>query len=49
MFFLESGSGFGKVGANYVRMNVATNRRTLKAGLDSMAGALKISPSGRPM
>jgi cystathionine beta-lyase len=39
--FLESGSGFGKVGANYVRMNVATNRKTLKAGLDSMAGALK--------
>jgi cystathionine beta-lyase len=39
--FMESGSGFGKVGANYVRMNVATNRKTLKAGLDSVAGALK--------
>jgi bifunctional pyridoxal-dependent enzyme with beta-cystathionase and maltose regulon repressor activities len=24
-----------------VRMNVATNRKTLKAGLDSVAGALK--------
>ena len=39
--FLESGSGFGKVGANFVRMNVATPRVTLKAGLDSMAAALK--------
>ena len=39
--FMESGSGFGKVGANYVRMNVATNRKTLKAGLDSVSAALK--------
>jgi cystathionine beta-lyase len=39
--FMESGSGFGKVGANYVRMNVATPRVTLKAGLDSVAAALK--------
>jgi cystathionine beta-lyase len=39
--FLESGSGFGKVGANFVRMNVATPRVTLKAGLDSMAAAMK--------
>jgi cystathionine beta-lyase len=39
--FLESGSGFGKVGANFVRMNVATPRVTLKAALDSMAAAMK--------
>ena len=39
--FMESGSGFGKVGANFVRMNVATPRVTLKAGLDSVAAALK--------
>jgi cystathionine beta-lyase len=39
--FMESGSGFGKVGANYVRMNVATPRVTLKAGLDSVAATLK--------
>jgi bifunctional pyridoxal-dependent enzyme with beta-cystathionase and maltose regulon repressor activities len=38
--FLESGSGFGKGGENYLRLNVATSRVTLKAALDSMAGAL---------
>ncbi|MGH6827280.1 MAG: hypothetical protein ACREFW_00045, partial [Rhizomicrobium sp.] len=39
--FLESGTGFGKGGENHLRMNIATSRRTLKAALDSMAGALK--------
>ncbi|MFN8060434.1 MAG: aminotransferase class I/II-fold pyridoxal phosphate-dependent enzyme [Vicinamibacterales bacterium] len=39
--FLESGSGFGKGGENYLRLNVATSRITLKAALDSLASALK--------
>ncbi|HWF63113.1 MAG TPA: hypothetical protein VN685_00710, partial [Rhizomicrobium sp.] len=39
--FLESGTGFGKGGENHLRMNVATNRKTLKAALDSVAGTLK--------
>lgn len=37
---LESGSGFGEVGANFIRMNVATSRVTLNAALGSMAAAL---------
>lgn len=39
--FLESGTGFGLGGENHLRMNVATQRKTLKAALDSVAGALK--------
>jgi bifunctional pyridoxal-dependent enzyme with beta-cystathionase and maltose regulon repressor activities len=39
--FLESGTGFGLGGENHLRMNVATQRRTLKAALDSLAGTLK--------
>jgi cystathionine beta-lyase len=38
---IESGSTFGKGGQNHLRMNTATSRRTLKAALDSVAGALK--------
>ncbi|MGH9144625.1 MAG: aminotransferase class I/II-fold pyridoxal phosphate-dependent enzyme, partial [Vicinamibacterales bacterium] len=39
--FLESGAGFGLGGENHVRMNVATNRATLKAALDSVSAGLK--------
>jgi cystathionine beta-lyase len=39
--FLESGAGFGLGGENHLRMNVATNRATLKAALDSLSGTLK--------
>jgi cysteine-S-conjugate beta-lyase len=35
------GSQYGLGGANHMRINFATSRRTLKAALDSMAGALK--------
>ncbi len=38
---LEAGTSFGYGGQNHMRMNTATSRRTLKAALDSMAGALK--------
>ena len=38
---IESGSTFGKGGQNHLRMNTATSRRTLKAALESVAGALK--------
>ena len=38
---INSGSNFGKGGANHMRMNIATARPTLKAALDSMASALK--------
>jgi len=39
--YLNDGSSYGLGGANHMRMNLATSRRTLKAALDSMAGALK--------
>ena len=35
------GSMYGLGGQNHMRINFATSRKTLKAGLDSMAGALK--------
>ena len=38
---MNSGTNYGLGGQNHIRMNLATNRRTLKAALDSMAGALK--------
>ncbi|MGH6828562.1 MAG: MalY/PatB family protein [Rhizomicrobium sp.] len=38
---INAGSSYGLGGQNHMRMNVATSRRTLKAALDSMAGALK--------
>ena len=38
---LNPGNTYGLGGANHMRMNVSTSRRTLKAGLDSMANALK--------
>ena len=38
---INPGANYGKGGANYMRMNIATARPTLKAALDSMAGALK--------
>ena len=38
---LNAGSTYGLGGENYMRINCATARRTLKAGLDSMATALK--------
>lgn len=39
--YLDSGVGFGKGGANYLRMNVATSRKTLRAALDSIREATK--------
>ncbi len=39
--YLQPGTGFGLGGHNHLRMNIATSRRTLKAALDSVAGALK--------
>ncbi|MEP6831496.1 MAG: aminotransferase class I/II-fold pyridoxal phosphate-dependent enzyme [Rhizomicrobium sp.] len=39
--YLESGVGFGAGAADYMRMNVATSRKTLKAALDSVAAATK--------
>ena len=38
---LNPGNTYGKGGLNHMRMNIATARPTLKAALDSMAGALK--------
>ncbi|MES2294376.1 MAG: aminotransferase class I/II-fold pyridoxal phosphate-dependent enzyme [Pseudomonadota bacterium] len=38
---LNAGSTYGLGGENYMRINCATARSTLKAGLDSMANALK--------
>jgi cystathionine beta-lyase len=38
---INSGSDYGKGGANHMRVNIATARPTLKAALDSMANALK--------
>ena len=38
---LNPGNTYGLGGANHMRMNIATSRKTLKAALDSMAGALK--------
>ena len=35
------GNQYGLGGENHIRINFATSRRTLKAALDSMAGALK--------
>jgi cystathionine beta-lyase len=39
--YLNDGSSYGLGGANHMRMNLATSRKTLKAALDSMAGVLK--------
>jgi bifunctional pyridoxal-dependent enzyme with beta-cystathionase and maltose regulon repressor activities len=38
---LNAGSSYGLGGANHMRMNIATSRKTLKAALDSMSAALK--------
>ena len=38
---LNPGYTYGTGGANHMRMNVATSRRTLTAALDSMAAAMK--------
>ena len=38
---MYAGSMYGKGGQNHMRVNFATSRTTLKAGLDSMANALK--------
>ncbi len=38
---LNPGNTYGYGGANHMRMNVATSRKTLTAALDSMADALK--------
>jgi cystathionine beta-lyase len=38
---LNAGSSYGLGGANHMRMNIATSRKTLKAALDSMAAATK--------
>jgi bifunctional pyridoxal-dependent enzyme with beta-cystathionase and maltose regulon repressor activities len=38
---MNSGTNYGKGGENFIRMNLATSRATLKAALDSMADALK--------
>lgn len=39
--YLESGVGFGAGASNFMRMNVATSRKTLTAALDSIAAATK--------
>ena len=38
---LNAGTTYGLGGANHMRMNIATSRKTLKAALDSMAAATK--------
>ena len=38
---LNAGSTYGLGGANHMRMNIATSRKTLEAALNSMATALK--------
>jgi len=38
---LNSGTSYGLGGANHMRMNIATSRKTLKAALDSIAAATK--------
>jgi cystathionine beta-lyase len=38
---LNAGSSYGQVGANHMRMNIGTSRRTLEKALASMAAALK--------
>ncbi len=38
---LNPGHTFGPGGANHMRMNIATSRKTLEAALTSMSGALK--------
>lgn len=39
--YLNPGNTYGLGGANHMRINLATSRKTLKAALDSMAGALR--------
>jgi hypothetical protein len=41
MAALKVGSSYGKGSPNHTRMNIATSRGTLKAALESMAGALR--------
>jgi cystathionine beta-lyase len=38
---LNPGNTYGLGGANHMRMNISTSRKTLKAALDSMSNALK--------
>ena len=38
---LNAGTSYGLGGANHMRMNIATSRKTLKAALDSIAAATK--------
>jgi bifunctional pyridoxal-dependent enzyme with beta-cystathionase and maltose regulon repressor activities len=38
---LNAGNTYGLGGANHMRMNVATSRKTLEAALNSMANTLK--------
>ena len=38
---LNSGTTYGLGGANHMRMNIATSRKTLQAALDSLSSALK--------
>ncbi len=38
---LNAGTSYGLGGANHMRMNIATSRKTLKAALDAMAAATK--------
>jgi cystathionine beta-lyase len=38
---LNAGSTYGLGGANHMRMNIATSRKTLQAALDAMAATLK--------
>ena len=37
---LNAGHSYGTGGANHMRMNVATSRRTLEVALNNLAGAL---------
>jgi cystathionine beta-lyase len=38
---LNAGNTYGLGGANHMRMNVATSRKTLEMALNNMASALK--------
>jgi bifunctional pyridoxal-dependent enzyme with beta-cystathionase and maltose regulon repressor activities len=38
---MNAGSSYGPGGANHMRMNIATSRKTLELALNNLANALK--------
>ena len=44
---LNSGASFGLGGANHMRMNIATSRKTLELALNNLAGALREGKSSQ--